>query len=86
MLTIVTIACSFGWWLVLICSERKILLAGCWFVLRQKHCWLVADKPNEREHEDIPWLRILPSALHTDDGEAMHVDRTSMMDQDQMVS
>jgi hypothetical protein len=24
--------------------------------------------------------------LHTDDGEAMHVDRTSMMDQDQMVS
>jgi hypothetical protein len=22
-------ACSFGWWLVLICSERKVLLVGC---------------------------------------------------------
>jgi hypothetical protein len=21
-------ACSFGWWLVLICSERKVLLAS----------------------------------------------------------
>jgi hypothetical protein len=25
---ILTSACSFGWWLVLICSERTILLAG----------------------------------------------------------
>jgi hypothetical protein len=23
---------------VLICSERKVLLAGGWFVLREKHC------------------------------------------------
>jgi hypothetical protein len=40
----------FGWWLVLICSERKVLLAGCWWliVLREKYCWLVADKPNEQ--------------------------------------
>jgi hypothetical protein len=22
-------ACSFGWWLVLVCSERKVLFAGC---------------------------------------------------------
>jgi hypothetical protein len=20
----------------------------CWFVLREKYCWLVADKPNEQ--------------------------------------
>jgi hypothetical protein len=35
---------------VLISSERKVLLAGyCgWFVLREKYCWLVADKPNEQ--------------------------------------
>jgi hypothetical protein len=33
---------------VLICCERKVLLAGCWFVLREKYCWLVADKPNEQ--------------------------------------
>jgi hypothetical protein len=23
------------------------LVAGVWFVLREKYCWLVADKPNE---------------------------------------
>jgi hypothetical protein len=39
--------CSFGWWLVLICSERKVLIAGGWFVLRKKYWWLVADKPSE---------------------------------------
>jgi hypothetical protein len=40
--------CSLGWWLVLICSERKVLLVvGSWFVLREKFCWLVADKPSE---------------------------------------
>jgi hypothetical protein len=25
--------CSFGWWLVLICFERKALLAGCWWLV-----------------------------------------------------
>jgi hypothetical protein len=34
-------------WLVLICSERKVLLTGGWFVVREKYCWLVADKPSE---------------------------------------
>jgi hypothetical protein len=29
-------------------AERKVLLAGGWFVLREKYCWLVADKPNEQ--------------------------------------
>jgi hypothetical protein len=24
------------------------LVAGGWFVLREKHCWLVADKPNKQ--------------------------------------
>jgi hypothetical protein len=30
---------------VLVCSERKVLLlvdGWCWFVLREKYCWLVA--------------------------------------------
>jgi hypothetical protein len=40
--------CSLFVWLVLICCERKVLLAGGWFVLREKYCWLVADKPNEQ--------------------------------------
>jgi hypothetical protein len=26
-------ACSVGWWLVLICSERRVLLAGCGWLL-----------------------------------------------------
>jgi hypothetical protein len=33
-----------GWLLVLICSERKLLLAGGWFVLIGKYCRLVTDK------------------------------------------
>jgi hypothetical protein len=24
------------------------LIAGGWFVLREKYCWLVADKPSEQ--------------------------------------
>jgi hypothetical protein len=36
---------------VLICYERKLLLvlvAGSWFVLREKYWWLVADKPSKQ--------------------------------------
>jgi hypothetical protein len=33
---------------MLICYERKVLVAGGWFVLREKYCWLVADNPNEQ--------------------------------------
>jgi hypothetical protein len=41
---------SVGWWLVLVCSEREVLLDGCrWLIVpREKYCWLVADKPNEQ--------------------------------------
>jgi hypothetical protein len=48
-------ACSFGWWLMAGADllERKVLLAGCWFVLREKYCWLVADKPNEQVYDVI---------------------------------
>ena len=32
----------FGWlWLVMIFCERKTQLAGCWFDVREKHCWLI---------------------------------------------
>jgi hypothetical protein len=33
---------------VLVCSERRVLVAGGWFVLREKYCWLVADEPSEQ--------------------------------------
>jgi hypothetical protein len=44
-----------GLWPVLICYERKVLLAGCWwpicsdgwFVLRDNNYWLVDDKAKE---------------------------------------
>jgi hypothetical protein len=35
---------------VLVCSERRVLLTGCWWlVCSEKYCWLVADdKPSEQ--------------------------------------
>jgi hypothetical protein len=35
-------ACSFGWWLVLICAERKVLLAGCWWLVYSERKVLLA--------------------------------------------
>jgi hypothetical protein len=32
----------------MVCSEKKVLLAGGWFVLREMYCWLVADKPSKQ--------------------------------------
>jgi hypothetical protein len=47
---------------VLICSERKVLLADCWFVLIEKYCWLVADKPNEKAASYDVLLKIYKEA------------------------
>jgi hypothetical protein len=48
-------ACSVGWWLVaggwcwFVLREKYCwLVAGGWFVVREKYCWLVADKPSEQ--------------------------------------
>jgi hypothetical protein len=27
---------------------REVLVAGGWFVLREKYCWLMVDKPSEQ--------------------------------------
>jgi hypothetical protein len=35
-------ACSFGRWLVLICSERKVLLADCWWLVCSERKVLLA--------------------------------------------
>jgi hypothetical protein len=29
-------------------EKYRWLVAGGWFVPREKYCWLVGDKPNER--------------------------------------
>jgi hypothetical protein len=33
------------WWLVLICSERKVLLTGCWWLVcsEKKYCSVAGD-------------------------------------------
>jgi hypothetical protein len=33
------------------------LVAGGWFVMREKYCWLVADKPSEQAGHMIPKLQ-----------------------------
>jgi hypothetical protein len=34
------------------------LVAGGWFVVREKYCWLVADKPSEQGAEQSgAWIR-----------------------------
>jgi hypothetical protein len=44
----------FGWlvadgWCWFVLREKYCwLVAGGWFVLREKYCWLVADKTNEQ--------------------------------------
>jgi hypothetical protein len=41
-------ACSFGWCWFVVREKYCWLVDGGWFVLREKYCWLVADKPNEQ--------------------------------------
>jgi hypothetical protein len=44
----------FGWlvadgWCWFVLREKYCwLIVGGWFVLREKYCWLVADKPSEQ--------------------------------------
>jgi hypothetical protein len=39
---------SAGGWCWFVLREKYCwLIAGSWFVLREKYCWLVADKPSE---------------------------------------
>jgi hypothetical protein len=35
--------CSFGWWLVLICSEINVLVSGCWWLVCSERKVLLAD-------------------------------------------
>jgi hypothetical protein len=36
-----------GWCWFILREKYCWLVAGGWFVLREKYCWLVADKPSE---------------------------------------
>jgi hypothetical protein len=37
-----------GWCWFVLREKYCWLIVDGWFVLREKYCWLVADKPNER--------------------------------------
>jgi hypothetical protein len=37
-----------GWCWFVLREKYCWLVVGSWFVLREKYCWLVADKPNEQ--------------------------------------
>jgi hypothetical protein len=37
-----TVRLAGGWWLVLICSERKVLLPGCWWLVYSERKVLLA--------------------------------------------
>jgi hypothetical protein len=37
-----------GWCWFVLREKYCWLVAGCWFVVREKYCWLVADKPSEQ--------------------------------------
>jgi hypothetical protein len=40
-----------GWCWFVLREKYCWLVAGGWFVVREKYCWLVADKPSEQARE-----------------------------------
>jgi hypothetical protein len=51
------------------------LVAGGWFVLREKYCWLVADKPSEQAADvDNPNPIVCGCRLGYDVSDIQHMD------------
>jgi hypothetical protein len=50
---------------VLIGFERKVLMTGGWFVLKEKYCWLVSDNLDEhgRSTVDMEGTRNIPKLV-----------------------
>jgi hypothetical protein len=42
MFRMLFLACSVGWWLVLVSSERRVLVAGCWWLICSERRVLLA--------------------------------------------
>jgi hypothetical protein len=45
-----------GWCWFVLREKYCWLLAGGWFVVREKYCWLVADKPSEQADGRQFWV------------------------------
>jgi hypothetical protein len=48
-----------GWCWFVLREKYCWLVAGGWFVLREKYCWLVADKPSE---QGVQWTLMADDA------------------------
>jgi hypothetical protein len=44
-----------GWCWFVLREKYCWMVAGGWFVLREKYCWLVADKPSEHIYNTIEY-------------------------------
>jgi hypothetical protein len=43
-----------GWCWFVLREKYCWLVVGGWFVVREKYCWLVADKPSEQAANPLP--------------------------------
>jgi hypothetical protein len=55
-----------GWCWFILREKYCWLVAGGWFVVREKYCWLVADKPSEQAALVRTPLARNPHAHHTE--------------------
>jgi hypothetical protein len=59
-------ACLFGWWMMAGADLFGDKSTGGWFVLREKYCSLVADKPSEQGvHLHVYYARSTRVHVHT---------------------
>jgi hypothetical protein len=69
---------------VLICSEKKVLLTGCWLVVRENYCWPEADKPSELAETVTPLVTPGAQEQEAIGGDSIHewpVEETDKMTQ-----
>jgi hypothetical protein len=53
-----------GWCWFVLREKYCWLVGGGWFVLREKYCWLVADKPNQQGNRSLLyWSKVLAAIL-----------------------
>jgi hypothetical protein len=50
-----------GWCWFILREKYCWLVAGGWFALREKYCWLVADKPSE---QGLKYLELEQNTYH----------------------
>jgi hypothetical protein len=55
-----------GWCWFVLREKYCWLVAGGWFIVREKYCWMVADKPSEQAPSQlIPAVHSVPAGCHS---------------------